>query len=372
MKKNYLVILVALGVSIKAFTQNCTTPMSNSMFQQRLNQINGTFDATYRYTQARNLAQGNCLNTWQVKQVALALNSDYDKLEFCKIAFANTTDKDNFYDVYDAFAFFSTVFRLHDFVTQARQQMLQPITPNVPVYTGSNTAIIQNNMIVYPPLPYPEVNGYIGITQCNMPVSDAAVNGHVQHMLVSNLPAQGRLDYIRTVMNTNCFTTAQIMRLATVFSMETYRLEVIKYGIQRVYDKGNYEYAKFVLTSQPLINDFLNALFETQVITSPVVVQPTCTVSNADYNQVKSSIEKERFANTKVSVAKQAFQAKKCFTVEQIIGILQLFAFEDNKLDLAKFAYDYCIDKENYYRVNDVFTFSASKDELNRFLQGRR
>jgi hypothetical protein len=53
------------------------------------------------------------------------------------------------------------------------------------------------------------------------------------------------------------------------------------------------------------------------------------------------------------------------------MGILQLFTFEDNKLELAKFAYDYCIDRENYYRVNDVFTFSSSKDELSRFLQGR-
>ena len=371
MKKIYLVILAALGLHISIFTQNCTTPISNSLFQQRLNQINATFDATSRYNQARNLAQANCLNSWQVKQVALALNSDFDKLEFCKIAYANTTDKDNFYDVYDVFAFFSTVFRLHDFLTQARQQILQPVTPNLPIYTGSNTAIIQNNMIVYPPLPYPEVNGYIGITQCNMPVSDAIVNGHVQHMLISNMTAQERLDYTRTIINANCFTTAQIMRLATVFSMETMRLDVIKQGIQRVYDKGNYEYAKFVLTSQPLINDFLNALYGTQVVTPPIVVQPTCTVSNTDYSQIKSSIEKERFASTKVNVAKQALQAKKCFTVEQIIGILQLFTFEDNKLDLAKFAYVYCIDKENYYRVNDVFTFSTSKDELNRFLQGR-
>jgi len=371
MKKVYLIIIAALGLHITVFTQNCTTPISNSLFQQRLSQINGTFDGTARYTQARNLAQGNCLNSWQVKQVAMALNSDFDKLEFCKIAFANTTDKDNFYDVYDAFAYFSTVFRLHDFVIMARQQAVQPVVPNTPVYTGSNTAIFQNNMIVYPPLPYPEVNGYIGITQCNMPVSDAVVNGHVQHMLVSNMTAQGRLDYTRTIINANCFTTAQIMRLATVFSMETMRLEVIKLGIQRVYDKGNYEYAKFVLTSQPLINDFVNTLFGTQVVAPPVVVQPLCTVSNTDYNQIKSSIEKERFASTKVTVAKQALQAKKCFTVEQIIGVLQLFTFEDNKLEMAKFAYDYCIDRENYYRVNDVFTFSSSKDELSRFLQGR-
>jgi hypothetical protein len=341
------------------------------LFQQRLNQINSIFDATARYNQARNLAQGNCLSSWQVKQVAMALNSDYDKLEFCKIAFANTTDKDNFYDVYDAFAYFSTVFRLHDFVTMARQQAVQPFVPNTPLYSGSNTAIIQDNMIVYPPLPYPEVNGYLGVTQCNMPVSDAVVNGHVQHMLVSNMTAQGRLDYIRTIISANCFSTAQIMRLATVFSMETMRLEVIKHGIQRVYDKGNYEYAKYVLTSQPLINDFLNTLFGNQVVTPPVVVQPLCTVSNTDYNQIKASIEKERFANTKVTIAKQALKTKKCFTVEQIMGILQLFAFEDNKLELAKFAYDYCTDRENYYRVSDVFTFSSSKEELIRFLQGR-
>ncbi|MBE2247582.1 MAG: DUF4476 domain-containing protein [Candidatus Competibacteraceae bacterium] len=366
--KHYFYFLAAALLFLQhASAQNCTTPVSNSFFQQKYNLIQGMSNATSRFNQAKQFAQANCMSTWQVKQLTLLLASDYDKLEFCKTAFANTTDKDNYYDVYDAFAYFSNVFRLHDYVTLQKQTSN---TPPPTVYTPSNCVTIQQNMLVYPPLPYPDINGYLGITQCNIPVSDAVLNGHVQYLLQSNMTQQARIDYARSLLLSNCFSTAQIMKLSTVFEMETLRHDLIKKGIPRVFDRNNYEYARYVLTNQSLIQDFINAL-SGQVQTPVVIPQTTCTVSSTDFNQIISSIKKESFASTKMSVAKQALQAKKCFTVAQIKEILRQFSFEDNRLDLAKFAWDYCTDRDNYFQINDVFSFSSSTEELNRFLQSK-
>jgi len=47
-----------------------------------------------------------------------------------------------------------------------------------------------------------------------------------------------------------------------------------------------------------------------------------------------------------------------------------LFAFEDSRLNFAKFAYAYTLDLGNFYKVNDAFTFETSVDELNRYIQG--
>ncbi|MFM7683799.1 MAG: DUF4476 domain-containing protein [Bacteroidota bacterium] len=48
---------------------------------------------------------------------------------------------------------------------------------------------------------------------------------------------------------------------------------------------------------------------------------------------------------------------------------MTIFGFEETKLDFAKFAYDYCFDVNNYFLVNDAFTFDSTKDELNEYLQ---
>jgi hypothetical protein len=60
------------------------------------------------------------------------------------------------------------------------------------------------------------------------------------------------------------------------------------------------------------------------------------------------------------------------FTSQQVKELLQLFTFENNKLDLAKYAYRKTMDRRNYYIVNDVFAFSNSKDELARYIRDYR
>ena len=48
-----------------------------------------------------------------------------------------------------------------------------------------------------------------------------------------------------------------------------------------------------------------------------------------------------------------------------------MFSFEDSKLDFAKYAYERTYDIDNYYKVNDAFTFESSVDELNEYIQAR-
>ena len=35
---------------------------------------------------------------------------------------------------------------------------------------------------------------------------------------------------------------------------------------------------------------------------------------------------------------------------------------------IAKYAFDHCYDRRNYFKVNDVFTFTSSVNELNRYI----
>ena len=90
-------------------------------------------------------------------------------------------------------------------------------------------------------------------------------------------------------------------------------------------------------------------------------------VPASSINSMKASLEKQTFEDTRMKMAKDIIR-RNCYSCEQIKELLGLFTFEKNKLDLAKFAYESCTDKGNYYMMNDAFSFSSSVDELTEFL----
>ena len=93
-------------------------------------------------------------------------------------------------------------------------------------------------------------------------------------------------------------------------------------------------------------------------------------MSTSEFESAKQSISSKSFEDTKMTMARQ-IAGDRCMTVDQVKGIVGLFTFEDNKLDFAKFAYDHTYDLGNYFKVNDAFTFEASVDELNEYIQSR-
>ena len=93
-------------------------------------------------------------------------------------------------------------------------------------------------------------------------------------------------------------------------------------------------------------------------------------MSDPEFAEARKSIESKTFEDTKMTMAKQV-GGDRCFTVDQVKGLMGLFGFEDSKLDFAKYAYERTYDIDNYYRVNDAFSFESSVDELNEYIEAR-
>lgn len=89
--------------------------------------------------------------------------------------------------------------------------------------------------------------------------------------------------------------------------------------------------------------------------------------SDEDFIEAKRTIENADFEQTKLTIAKQIV-ASELMTAKQLAEIANLFDFENSKLEFLKYAYPYCFDKNKYYMVNNVFTFSSSVDELNEYI----
>ena len=105
------------------------------------------------------------------------------------------------------------------------------------------------------------------------------------------------------------------------------------------------------------------------IIQPPVPVLIEMGMDPRDFEEAAAMLSKETFEDTRLATAKQVV-ANNPMTVKQITQICKLFTFESNKLELAKFAYPYCIEKNKYYMLNEVFTYDSSKKELNEYLRG--
>ena len=90
-----------------------------------------------------------------------------------------------------------------------------------------------------------------------------------------------------------------------------------------------------------------------------------------EFNQAKETLRREWLESSKVNLARQIFD-RNFFTTQQVKEMLQLFSFENNKLDLAKHAYARTTDKRNYPTLNDVFAKRSSRDELARYIRNYR
>jgi len=86
-----------------------------------------------------------------------------------------------------------------------------------------------------------------------------------------------------------------------------------------------------------------------------------------DFAQAKETLRREWFENTRLATAKQIID-QNYFTSQQVRELMLLFTFENNRLDIAKYAYGKTVDKGNYFVVNDAFTFN-SKEKLNEYIR---
>jgi len=94
-------------------------------------------------------------------------------------------------------------------------------------------------------------------------------------------------------------------------------------------------------------------------------------MSSSDFEKGKLTVSKQSFAESMMKSAKQMTKAN-CMNIKQIRAIMDLFSFEESKLEYAKFAYEYCVDKKNYFQLTEAFSFSSSSDSLNEFLDAQQ
>jgi hypothetical protein len=90
-------------------------------------------------------------------------------------------------------------------------------------------------------------------------------------------------------------------------------------------------------------------------------------MSSVEFSQLMSQIQDEFTDASKMQLIKLAIN-QRLVTVDQVKSLVKEVTFESSKLDAAKYLYPRTVNQQQYYLVNDVFTFDSSKQELSEFI----
>ena len=224
-------------------------------------------------------------------------------------------------------------------------------------------------------------NGY-GPTdnpRCHFPMQQNDFNS-LRSQVRARYFDSSRMTVAKQACRYNCMTSDQIRDLCKEFAYESSRLDFAKYAFEYCYDRYRYYIVGQAFTYSSSV-DQLNRYITNQMANYQQPYggynnggyfqsdNPNChyIMSDHDFSDLRQMINNTPYSSTKMTIAKQACSAT-CISAEQVREICRLFTFDSDRLTFAKYAYDHCYDRRNYFKVNEVFTFSSSVSELNRYI----
>lgn len=377
MKKFLLTSMFFLSVIILQAQNRCSRPLANSLFQQRKQQISVIGNEARKLQEAVRFLQDNCLSAEQIRELMSLFREEQNRLALAENAYATVFDPENYYVVYDGFTKFSSVVVLYDFINKGGTPIniypnptnpsnptnpVNPTNPNNPDFTG------------YPLYNYPDYQNYWGAKNCSAPISESvfqSIAGRIRSIQNENM----RFNAVRQAVQSNCLAVSQLMRLVSLLNNENNRLEAMRLSYTNIYDVGN------LLTASQVFQNRVNyqqweAFLQQNQTGNPNNTLPgsPCAVSNNEYANIVQSIRRENISDNRMRVAKNITRNFNCFSVEQVRGIVKLFNFDEQRLEIAKYLYEYTSieERRQYFMVANEFSFSSTREELQEFINSQR
>jgi hypothetical protein len=217
---------------------------------------------------------------------------------------------------------------------------------------------------------------------CRGPINPRSFQGELQQLR----SLRSEASRFRTAVQhfgPHCLSSAQVYQVCLILGQDPYRIDFAYESYYRVLDPQNFYdvYDAFELFSSAFrLRDLVvsNMAIELVPIPQPQpelepipIPEPVCEVLPAELAEIKALVEDASFKDSMEKQAKMMVKSKQCFRVDQIVELLSVFSFDDSKLVVAKYAFDYCVDTQNYYRVVNAFTFKPQKDAMTKFIQER-
>jgi len=265
----------------------------------------------------------NYYTSAQVRQFIELTSSEQDRFTLAKAAYRGVVDRENYNTIYPLLS------------------------------SSSNRSALQ----AY-------INGYDN-TNPRAAMTSANFDRLYQSVYSSN-SSSARYTAINNAFSTggNYFTVAQAKRLIPLVSSESNRLQLAKTSYKVLVDRSNYlQFDDFLSTtaSRNELRNFVNNYENNSSIAN-------AAMSDADFNSLYRSVSNGWTSSSKVQLLSDAFnKSANYFTIYQVKQLLSLVSSENDRLPLAKTAYDNIVDLGNYTQLYDLFTSSVNRNDLASF-----
>lgn len=395
----WLVVSMILSFTLNAQDKK-KSPMDQAVFESYLEELQMIKTPAGKMEFAMKVAVEEYFFVGQIQEMALMLPHDNLRYQFALRAFEHAVNPRHYYTVLDAFELKSTAFRFADAVKNYKPRYLasydgqrQNKKAEEKEKTGDE---VQDN------IDYPDIDAYNDVnTNCGNPVSDKQFV-RVKDTIEQVQTMSDKLNNALVMAEKNCLTTEQIMKLAKMIDDEELRYKLFSGTFDLVYDADNFVHVKQLLESdhyRKKTNELLGisqgpAPFKTDEKKSKdtinyvkkihhmieTLLQPLpdsvnhrgkseCNVPAREMNEIIAVLMETEMESEQLTEAKKIIKMKSCFSTEQIIRIIKTFEYENSRLNIAKYAYKYCNDQDNYEKINEVFDSPASKDDLKEYIE---
>jgi len=90
-------------------------------------------------------------------------------------------------------------------------------------------------------------------------------------------------------------------------------------------------------------------------------------MSNSEFQSLLNNVKNESFADDQTSVVRIATK-NKYFSISQLITLLDVFSFSDDKINIVRIVFPVIIDKDNAHNLLGAFTYSDDKDRVEQII----
>lgn len=167
-------------------------------------------------------------------------------------------------------------------------------------------------------------------------------------------------------------SSLQVKRIAASLPDDPARLEFATAAFPRVIDPDNFYEVYDAFTTFSKVMRLHDRIQDFNRRPLPPVQLPPQPLDDEAFNRILQSIRGASFDHTRTDLARQVLgSSRKNFLSSQIKQIVAAFDFDPARLEIAKYAFDFTLDKENYFLVNEAFSFESNKQALSRYIQSR-
>lgn len=200
---------------------------------------------------------------------------------------------------------------------------------------------------------------------CDTALSDKDL-AYLDHLLSKTNDIEAKYNDVMQTIRNNCYSTQQLKRLVTLLPLELDKLKACKEGYWHLTDRQHAPDLSSALVYKTLQEDYQNYLDELASIDKQQQMKCTDPMTPSEFEKLTATIKAAPYENDRVRIAKKQV-VKNCLSTGQLRDVAGLFTHDRDKLDLIKATYRVVTDKPNFYKLSDVFLFSETKEEFNKY-----